>query len=124
MSNISEVLANLQTALNEAKTAHTALEKAKATLEPLESAAKAADATANSLMKEYAKLSNPEPEWVGGRKKRGAAKGPYNISNESKIAASGKRAHTRAIKSGLSEKEAKKAQVAAEKLLSEKLGVK
>jgi hypothetical protein len=125
VANISEVLSELQKSLETAKTAHLALDKAKATLEPLETAAKSADQQVNSLMREYAKLTNDEPAWVG--RGRGGVKGPrkkYNISNESKIQASSKRAYTRAINSGASEKDAKKAAANAEKLLSEKLGVK
>ena len=57
----------------------------------------------------------------GGRK-AGQKKGPYNISPATKIAASGKRAYTRAINAGQSKKEANAAKKAAEKSLTAKIG--
>ena len=120
MTNTSEVLAELQKALSTAERAHATLEKAKASLAPLEEAAKEADGAVAVLMKQYQALTG-ESSGRGGR--RGPRKA-YNISSENKIAATEKRAYTRAINAGKSEVEAKKAGKGAAKALAEKLGVK
>jgi hypothetical protein len=120
MTNTSEVLAELQKALSAAERAHATLEKAKSSLAPLETAAKEADSAVAVLMRQYQGLTG-ESSGRGGR--RGPRKA-YNISPENKIAATEKRAYTRAINAGKSEVEAKKAGKAAAKALAEKLGVK
>jgi hypothetical protein len=124
--NISDIAQQLQTALVDAQKAHKALEDAKAGLAPLEQAAANADDAVNDLMRQYQAETNVIPAMKRGARfiKEHRQKKAYNITPGSKIAATGKRAHTRAINAGKSEAEAKKAQKEAEKLLAEKLGVK
>ena len=79
----------------------------------------------NSLILEFQKLSGVAPS---GRSRRGGVRGlraKYSITNESKLSASGKRAYTRAINAGQSEKDAKKAkaEAEAETTLAHNLGV-
>ncbi|HXP88719.1 MAG TPA: hypothetical protein VN841_28570 [Bryobacteraceae bacterium] len=119
MTNTSEVLAELQKALSAAERAHATLEKAKSSLAPLETAAKEADNAVSVLMRQYQGMTG-ESSGRGGR--RGPRKA-YHISNENKIAASGKRAFTRAKNAGASDVDAKKARKEAEKALAKKLGV-
>jgi hypothetical protein len=120
MTNTSEVLGELQKALSAAERAHATWEKAKSSLAPLETAAKEADSAVAVLMKQYQALTG-ESSGRGGR--RGPRKA-YNISPENKIAATEKRAFTRAKNAGASDADAKKAGKTAAKGLAEKLGMK
>jgi hypothetical protein len=70
------------------------------------------------LMNEFNRLTGNAPA------KSRAARGKYNQTPESKLAAQEKRSYTRAINSGSSEAEAKKIAKEAVKKLSVKLGVK
>jgi hypothetical protein len=119
---ITEVAAELTKALAESAKADEALQKAKIALAPLEEAAIEKHKVVNVLMGQYQNLTTDSSS--GGRGGRRGPRKTYNITPEVKVVASGKRAYTRAINAGQSEKEAKKAQAAAEKLLAEKLGVK
>lgn len=121
-STLVEIQTQLQKALAESAKAQSDYDAAVAKLEPLKQAAHAKQTEVNSLISAFRKATGVE---VPARGRRGSS-GPrktYNISNESKIAASGKRAYTRSIKGGATEKDAKAAQKAAEKALTEKLGV-
>jgi len=122
MSTTSEILSELQKALSAAEKAHAALETAKSKLEPLEVQAKDADNAVKVLVRKYESLTG-DGTHTGRRGSTGPRKS-YNITAESKIAATEKRQYTRAINSGKSEAEAKKAGKAAADALKKKLGVK
>jgi predicted nucleic acid-binding Zn-ribbon protein len=122
MTNLSEVADELQKALEHAKKAHQTLEAAKAKLEPLSSAAKEADNAVAVLMNQYTSLTTGEAP--RGRRGSTGPRKAYNITPESKIAATEKRQYTRAINAGKSESEAKKIGKEAAKALAAKLGVK
>jgi hypothetical protein len=121
MTNLSEVADELQKALEQAKKAHESLETAKAKLAPLEEAAKEKDNAVRVLMNQYQGLTGEAPR---GRRGSTGPRKAYNISPESKIAATEKRQYTRAINAGKSESEAKKIGREASKALAAKLGVK
>ena len=116
LSNIQE---QLIAALEKSKAASKTLEDAKAKLAPLEAKAAEAQEQVTQLMNEYNRLT-------GNVRAKGArtARGKYNQTPESKVAAQEKRTYTRAINSGASEAEAKKTAKEAGKALAAKLGMK
>src|SRR5581483_2586097 len=122
MSTISEVYEQLQTALADARKAQEAFETALSKLEPLKIAAEEKKAAVAVLIGQFQGLTGEAPS--SGRRGRSGPRKAYNITPQTKIAAAGKRAYTRAKNGGASEKDAKNAMKAAESALSEKLGVK
>src|SRR5580704_226388 len=117
--NLLECQTSLQKALTEASETQAKLDKAKLSLEPLETAAAEKQKEVNNLIAEFQRLTGAAPAKAargGVRGKRAA----YVQSNESKISASGKRAYTRAINSGASKKDAEKAKVEAEHKMAAK----
>jgi hypothetical protein len=125
MTNLSEVLHELQTALSDAEKAEYNLEQARAKLSPLEEAAKEKRNAVEVLMRQYQSLTGATvPASRSRRSDPNAPKRTYNVTNESKIAATEKRQYTRAINAGKSEAEAKKAGKEAAKALAQKLGMK
>jgi hypothetical protein len=122
---ILEVQTSLQKALTEANDAQAKLDRARAGLEPLETAAAEKQKEVNSLILEFQKLSGVVPV---KRSRRGGVSGPrksYNIDPKKKIEAAGKRAITKALSKNpsLTESEKKKIGRDAEKSLAAKLGV-
>lgn len=122
-STLVEIQIQLQKSLTESTKAQADYDAALAKLEPLKQTASVKAAEVNSLISAFQKATGVEVPAKGRRGSSGPRKA-YNITPESKIAALGKRAYTRAIKGGATEKDAKAAQKNAEKSLSEKLGVK
>jgi hypothetical protein len=146
--SLSEVSEQLQAALAEQAKNYKAYEDALEKIRPLEVAAKGSDNAVISLTRELNKLmgvDQPEqvtaaprrgrpPKALGGDRRsnefkqgRGGVPGPrkaYNISPETKIAATEKRSYTRAINAGKSKAEAAKLGKAAAKLLKQKLADK
>src|ERR1700722_7681975 len=98
LSNIQE---QLIAALEKSKAASKLLEDARAKLAPLEAKAAEAQEHVTHLMAEYNRLT-------GNVKAKGRAKGKYNQTPESKLAAQEKRSYSRALNGGASEAEAKK----------------
>jgi hypothetical protein len=115
LSNIQE---QLIAALEKSRVASKTLEDAQAKLAPLEVKALEAQEHVSQLMNEFNRLTGKAP--AKGR----AARGKYNQTPESKLAAQEKRSYTRAINGGSSEAEAKKIAKEAVKALAAKLGVK
>ena len=115
LSNIQEQLIQ---ALEKSKAASKTLEDAQSKLAPLEMKAAEAQEHVSALMSEFNRLTGKVP--AKGR----TARGKYNQTPESKLAAQEKRSYTRAINSGATEAEAKKIAKEAVKKLSLKLGVK
>jgi hypothetical protein len=124
MSTLLEVQKQLQHALSESAKAQAELDSAIAKLQPLKESAEEKQKEVNNLIRQFQQLTGVVAPAVKGRRGSTGPRKVYNISPESKIGAAGKRAHTRALNSGLTEAEAKKAQRDAEKSLSAKLGVK
>jgi hypothetical protein len=91
---------------------------AQAKLAPLEVKAVEAQEHVVQLMGEFNRLTGKAP--AKGR----TARGKYNQTVESKLAAQEKRSFTRAVNGGATEAEAKKIAKEAVKKLSLKLGVK
>ena len=116
-STLSVIHGQLITALEQSKTATKILEDARAKLAPLEAKAAEAQQHVTELMNEYNRLT-------GNVKAKGRAKGKYNQTPESKLAAQEKRSFSRAVNSGSSEAEAKKIAREAVKKLATRLGVK
>jgi chromosome segregation ATPase len=116
LSNIQE---QLIAALEKSKAASKTLEDARAKLAPLEAKAAEAQESVTQLMNEYNRLT-------GNVRTKSArtARGKYNQTPESKVAAQEKRTYTRAINNGASEAEAKKVAKEAAKALAAKLGMK
>jgi hypothetical protein len=117
-----ECQTSLQKALTEASEAQAKLDRARLSLEPLETAAAEKQREVNNLIFEFQRLTGATPVKAG----RGGVKGKraaYVQSNESKIAASGKRAYTRATNKGVSKKEAEKLKIESEHAMAAKLGV-
>jgi hypothetical protein len=110
----------MQAAMKESAAASKALADAKAKLSPLEEAAHSAATKLNEIILKF-QVANGFVS-AGPTKKKRVMKA-YNITNESKIARSGKAAYTRTINGGGSEKDAKAAQKSAEAALKTKLGV-
>ena len=117
-SNLSSVQEQLIAALEKSKAASKTLEDAQAKLAPLEAKAAEAQEHVTQLMNEYNRLTG------NVRGKGRTARGKYNQTPESKLAAQEKRSYTRAVNSGASETEAKKIAKEAVKKLTAKLGVK
>jgi hypothetical protein len=116
-----ECQTSLQKALTEASEAQAKLDRARQTLEPLETAAAEKQKDVNNLIFEFQRLTGAAPT----KNARGGVKGKraaYVQSNESKIAASGKRAFTRATTKGASKRDAEKAKLEAEHKMAQKLG--
>jgi hypothetical protein len=114
LGNIQE---DLIAALEKSKTVSKQLEDAKAKLAPLEAKAAEAQQHVTELMNEYNRLT-------GTGKAKGRAKGKYNQTPESKLAAQEKRSYSRAVNSGATEAEAKRVAKEAVKKLAARLGVK
>ena len=114
---ISTIQEHLIAALEKSKVASKALEDARAKLAPLEKKAIEAQATVTQLMAEFNRLT-------GHAKKARTARGKYNQTPESKVAAQEKRSYTRAINNGASEAEAKKIAKDAGRALGARLGLK
>jgi hypothetical protein len=116
-SSLSNVQEQLIVALEKSKTTSKLLEDAKAKLAPLEAKAAEAQDHVTHLMAEYNRLT-------GNVKAKGRAKGKYNQTPESKLAAQEKRSFSRAINAGSSEAEAKKRAKEAVKKLASRLGMR
>src|ERR1700675_2932541 len=97
MKNISEVEDELEKALAKSKASNKALEKFDADMtakrEPLALEAKGNSHAVQVLMNQYQGLTAADAPTRAGRRgaRAGEKKGPYNISKESKIAATEKR---------------------------------
>lgn len=74
MTNVSEIAAELQTALQQAQQSHKALEEAQLALQPLEVSAKAADERVSMLMNSYQQLTGFVPTPKRGRPAGSVAK--------------------------------------------------
>jgi hypothetical protein len=112
-----EVQTSLQKALTEASEAQAKLDKARQSLEPLETAAAEKQKEVNKLISDFQRLTGAAPVKSG----RGGVSGKraaYRQSVESKISASGKRAYTRAIHKGLKSKEAERLKIEAEQAMA------
>jgi hypothetical protein len=117
-SSLSDIQEQLIAALEKSKVASKTLEDARAKLAPLEAKAAEAQEHVTQLMTEYNRLT-------GNVKARSrTARGRYNQTPESKIAAQEKRSYSRAVNSGKTEAEAKKIGRDAAKALAARLGVK
>jgi hypothetical protein len=124
MNNPSDVLDELQAAIELGKKANKALEAAEATLEPLRASAKEANNHVAMLMRRFQGLNGdtPGPARRSRSRHSNEPKRTYNISPATKIAKAGKTAQTRAITKGASEKDALKAKKEAEAAMRAKLG--
>jgi hypothetical protein len=82
MANLSEIAAQLQTALADSQKAHKALEDAKAALSPLEVIAEQADDTVNALMKQYQSATGVSAPATTTKRAGGAGKkrGPRSLA--------------------------------------------
>ena len=118
-----EVSNSLQDALKNAAAEEAKLEKAKLSLAPLEESAQKARGEVNRLIAEFQKLTGAAVPVKSGRRGVPGKRAAYNQSVESKIAASGKRAYTRAINKGAKPKAAEQAKTEAENAMAAKLGV-
>src|ERR1700676_1506856 len=96
---ISELQNELVKALADSAKASETLEKARLGLAPLESVAAEKQKIVNSLIAQFQAQTGATPVKAGRGGVRGT-RAKYVQSNESKIAASGKRAYTRSINSG------------------------
>lgn len=117
----SDVLSDLQKALESAKQAHAKLEEAQAKLQPLEDAAKEADATVQTLMVRYQSISGVGP--ATGRRGAGTKRKYKERSAEDKIETQFKRSKTKAMKAGQTESEAVQTANATCQAMAKKLGV-
>jgi hypothetical protein len=117
-SSISNIQEQLIAALEKSKAASKTLEDAQAKLAPLEAKAAEAQEHVTQLMHEYNRLTG------NVRGKGRTARGKYNQTPESKLAAQEKRSYSRAVNAGKSEAEAKKIAKDAVKALAARLGVK
>jgi len=128
MTNLSEIVAELQTALAEAEKAEKQLEEARAKLKPLIDTAESKRNAVHVLMNQYQGLTMGDSAPFGkrgrSRKAPGEPKRTYNVTPESKVAATIKRQTTRALNAGKSQKEAEATGKAAGKALAQKLGMK
>jgi hypothetical protein len=121
-NNLSDIQTNLQKALTESASAQSAYDAAVGKLEPLKLAAEEKRNAVADLISQFQSAIGQAPAKRGRRSSTGP-KRAYNATPESKIAASGKRAYTRAKNAGASDKDAKKAKADAEVALAHKLGV-
>ena len=117
---ISDTLSQLQAAITEAQQANAALEKAKASLAPLEQAAIEKNEAVNALMRKYQEETGA-PVTVPGRRKRGPNR--KQRSPEENVHIQMKKAETVGKKKGLSGKKLKDFVDAAGKAAADKGGI-
>jgi hypothetical protein len=119
---ILEVSNNLQEALKIAASEEAKLEKAKATLQPLEESSLKAQEEVNRLIAEFQKLSGAVPVKPGRRGVPGKRKS-YNIDPAKKVEGTYKRSLTRSLNAGMPKKDAVKKAEALASALKAKLGI-
>src|SRR5947209_15964239 len=107
MENLTEIQTELEKALRESSTSQKAYDDALAKLEPLRETAEEKRNAVAVLIGQFQSAAGIAPK--RGRRSSTGPKRTYNVTNESKITAAGKRAFTKAKNAGASDKDAKKA---------------
>jgi len=119
-----ECQTSLQKALTEASEAQAKLDKAKQSLEPLETAAAEKQKEVNHLISEFQRLTGAVVPVKSGRGGVRGTRKAYNIDPLKKVDAQYKRSYTRAVNSGLSKKDATKKAEEMAAALKARLGIK